>query len=91
MAAVCSRIYRAYLSLWEVANLGHLRYYIQPALNLDTDERGEREKRSLRLIGDSFRRIVIMNKVTKPHVDDDGILTMGLIDFLLNPDSLDSA
>lgn len=72
-----------------VANLGYRRYYIQSALNLDTDEKREQEKRSLRLIGDSFKKIVIVNKVMKPYVDDDGILTMGLFDFLLNPDSLD--
>ena len=65
------------------------RYYIQSALSLDTDEKREQEKRSLRLIGDSFKKIVIVNKVMKPYMDDDGILTMGLFDFLLNPSSLD--
>ena len=63
---------------------GYRRYYIQSALSLDTDE-----KRSLRLIGDSFKKIVIVNKVVKLYMDDDGILTMGLFDFLLNPGSLD--
>ena len=65
------------------------RYYIQSALSLDTDEKREQEKRSLRLIGDSFKKIVVVNKVMKPYMDDDGILTMGLFDFLLNPNSLD--
>ena len=74
-----------------VANLGYRRYYIQSALSLDTDEKREQEKRSLRLIGDSFKKIVIVNKVMKPYMDDDGILTMGLFDFLLNPSSLDLA
>ncbi len=72
-----------------VANLGYRRYYIQSALNLDTDEKREQEKRSLRLIGDSFKKIVIVNKVMKPYIDDDGILTMGLFDFLLDQDGLD--
>ena len=72
-----------------VANLGYRRYYIQSALSLDTDEKREQEKRSLRLIGDSFKKIVIVNKVVKPYMDDDGILTMGLFDFLLNPSSLE--
>lgn len=48
-------------------------------------------KRSLRLIGDSFKGIAVVNKVMKPYMDDDGILTMGLFDFLLDPDSLDRA
>ena len=72
-----------------VANLGYRRYYIQSALNLDTDEKHEQEKRPLRLIGDIFKKIVIVNKVMKSYMNDDGILTMGLCDFLLNPDSLD--
>lgn len=33
----------------------------------------------------------MVNKVVKPYMDDDGILTMGLFDFLLNQDSLDRA
>lgn len=73
-----------------VANLGYKRCYIQSALNLDSDEKREQETRSLRLIGDSFKKIIIVNKVMKPYMDESGILTIGLFDFLLNPDSLDS-
>lgn len=40
-------------------------------MSLDTDEKREQEKRSLRLIGDSFKKIVIVNKVMKPYMDDD--------------------
>ena len=72
-----------------VANLGYRRYYIQSALQLDTPEKAAQEKRSLNLIEDSFRKIVVVNRVMRPYMDDDGILTMGLFDFLLNPNSLD--
>lgn len=72
-----------------VANLGYRRYYIQSALQLDTPEKAAQEKRSLSLIEDSFRKIVVVNRVMRPYTDDDGILTMGLFDFLLNPNSLD--
>lgn len=51
----------------------------------------EQEKRSLRLIGDSFKGIAVVNKVMKPYMDDDGILAMGLFDSLLNQGSLDRA
>jgi predicted AAA+ superfamily ATPase len=71
-----------------IANLGYRRYYIQSALNLDSPEKTAQEKRSLRLISDSFRKIVVVNRVIKPYMDEDGILTMGLFDFLLNPESL---
>ena len=30
-----------------------------------------------------------MNKAMKPYVGDEGILTMGLLDYLLNHDGLD--
>lgn len=72
-----------------VTNLGYRRYYIQSALQLDTPEKAAQEKRSLSLIEDSFRKIVVVNRVMRPYMDDDGILTMGLFDFLLNPNSLD--
>lgn len=72
-----------------VANLGYRRYYVQSALQLDTPEKVAQEKRSLTLIDDSFRKIVVVNHVMRPYMDDDGILTMGLFDFLLDQNSLD--
>ena len=80
---------RVQLEVDFVANLGYRRYYIQSALNLDSPEKAEQEKRSLKLIDDSFKKIVVVNRVMKPYMDDDGILTMGLFDFLLEPDSLE--
>lgn len=44
----------------------------------------EQEKRSPRLIGDGFKKLVIVNKVMKPRLGGDGTLTMGLFDFLLD-------
>ena len=49
------------------------------------------ESRRSALIGDSFKGIAVVNKVVKPYMDDDGILAMGLFDFLLNQGSLDRA
>lgn len=70
-------------------NLGYRRHYIQSALNLDTDEKREQERRSLRLVSGSFKKIVIVNKAMKPYMGDEGILTRGLLDYPLNHDSLD--
>lgn len=72
-----------------VANLGYRRYYIQSAFRMDDDAKREQEKRSLREIDDSFRKIVIVRDTVRPYMDDDGILIMGLFDFLLDPRSLD--
>lgn len=80
---------RQHLEVDFVANLGYRRYYIQSALRLDTPEKAEQEKRSLRAIDDSFKKVVVVNRVMKPYMDDDGILTMGLFDFLLDPNSLE--
>ena len=72
-----------------VANIGNNRYYIQSALDMPTREKIEQETRSLRGIGDSFRKIVIVKDRIKPRRDEYGILTLGLFDFLLHPESLD--
>lgn len=72
-----------------VANLGYRRCYVQSALHLDAPEKIEQEKRPLRAIDDSFKKIVVVKDVVKPYMDDDGILTMGLFDFLLDSKSLE--
>ena len=80
---------RTQLEVDFVANRGFRRYYIQSAFTMDTDEKREQEKESLRRVDDSFRKIVVVKDVVKPYMDNDGILTMGLFDFLLDPNSLD--
>ena len=45
----------------------------------------EQEKRSLRLVGDSFRKLLIVGEHTKSWNDDDGIQIISIYDFLLNP------
>ena len=32
---------------------------------------------------DGFKRIIVVKDVVKPHFDDDGILVVGLQDFLM--------
>lgn len=72
-----------------MASLGYRRHCILSDLNLNADEKSEREKCPLRLNGDGSKRIVIVNRVMGPYMDDGGILTMGLLDFLLGQDGLD--
>ena len=73
-----------------VANMGYRRYYIQSALALPDEEKAAQEKAPLKAIDDSFRKVVVVKDVMKPYMDRDGILTMGLYDFLLDPDSLNA-
>ena len=72
-----------------VCNLGNKRYYIQSALNLDTKEKTIQESRSLNNIGDSFKKIIVVKDKIKLWRTDDGIVIMGIQEFLLNKDSLD--
>ena len=80
---------RKQLEVEFVCNLGNKRYYIQSALNLDTKEKTIQESRSLNNIGDSFKKIIVVKDNIKLWRTDDGIVIMGIQEFLLNKDSLD--
>ena len=71
-----------------ICNKGSNRIYIQSALTLETREKRMQESRSLNHIGDSFKKMIIVKDTIKPWRTDDGILVMGIIDFLLDHDSL---
>ena len=72
-----------------VATQGSRKYYIQSAFSLSSQEKSEQEKKSLLNVDDSFKKIIIVKDVIKPNCDDDGILMIGLFDFLQNENSLD--
>lgn len=73
-----------------VCNLGSRRYYLQSAYRLPDEEKTEQEKRSLKLIGDSFRKIVVVGERMKLRRDESGIVLMGIYEFLQNWSLLDS-
>ena len=66
-----------------VVNTGRERVYIQSALNVDTEEKRSQETFSLKNSGDFFRKIVIVDGNAKPWTDENGIMYMGVIPFLL--------
>ena len=72
-----------------ICNKGSKRYYIQSALALSDDAKKEQEQRSLLLTQDGFKKIIITKDAIAPLYNEDGVLVMGLFDFLLNEDSLD--
>ena len=72
-----------------VANRGSKRYYIQSALSIPDADKMRQETRSLLAVSDSFRKVVIVKDHIKPWHTDDGILVLGLFDFLLNPGNID--
>lgn len=71
-----------------VANKGSQRYYIQSAFVMPTDAKERQESNSLLNIDDSFKKIIIVKDNIKPKRNEEGLVTMGLFDFLINTDSL---
>lgn len=72
-----------------VANQVSRRYYVQVALGVDDPGKYEQETNSLKRIGDSFRKVVVVRDDIVPWHDEYGILFVGLEQFLLNEASLD--
>ena len=67
-----------------VVNNGAERIYIQSAFKLPTEEKKVQEERPLLDIKDSFKKIIITGDNIKRKTDEKGILTIGLLDFLLD-------
>ncbi|MEG2933943.1 MAG: ATP-binding protein [Gordonibacter sp.] len=72
-----------------VANQGSRRYYLQSAFALPDAEKRAQEERPLLAVGDSFKKIIVVGSNVKLSRDENGVVTIGLKEFLLNPDSLD--
>ena len=73
-----------------VCNLGSRRYYLQSAYKLPDEEKMHQEKRSLQQISDSFKKIVIVGDRMKLRRDEQGIVLMGIYEFLSDKALLDA-
>ena len=71
-----------------VVNKGAERIYIQSAYRMPSEEKEKQEKRSLLSTNDNFRKIIITYDDIKQKTDEQGIVTISLLDFLLNPHSI---
>ena len=72
-----------------IARKGSKKYYIQSALSMDDKEKEKAEIRALLAIDDSFKKIVVSKSYGKSWTDENGILRLGIYDFLLDESSLD--
>lgn len=72
-----------------VVNRGSKKYYIQSSLNVSDPSKLETELRPLKNTKDFFKKIIISKTSMKPWTDEDGILHLGLYEFLLNKNSLE--
>lgn len=71
-----------------VATKGSEKYYIQSAFALPTADKVNQEQRGLLRISDFFRKIVVVGDNIKVRRDENGIITIGLRNFLLDENSL---
>ncbi len=72
-----------------VANQGSRRYYVQSAFALPDPEKRMQEERPLLSVRDSFKKIIVVGGNVKLSRDERGVTTMGIKEFLLDPESLD--
>lgn len=67
-----------------VVNKADSRWYIQSAYGIPSQDKMEQETRPFRKVPDSFRRILVIGDDVRPWTDDNGVLIVGIRDFLLN-------
>lgn len=72
-----------------IVNAGFNKVYIQSAYDMSRPGKAEQETNSLKLTGDFFQKIVVENGYGQLRPDEDGILHVGVIPFLLDSSILD--
>ena len=80
---------RTYFEIDFICNMASNRYYIQSALNIDSPEKNYQESRPLNCVGDNFKKVIVVKDNIHPWHNEDGILIIGIKDFLLKENSLD--
>lgn len=82
--------YRKSMEIDFVVNRGASRIYIQSAYKMPTLEKVEQEQRSLLAVKDGFKKVIIVWDDIKRKVNEWGIITISLLDFLLDENSLET-
>jgi predicted AAA+ superfamily ATPase len=72
-----------------VANMGDQRYYIQSAYRVPEGEKEKQEIRPFLKVKDSFKKIIVVGDDIRIKRDENGVVTMGIRQFLLDENSLD--
>lgn len=83
------KLLRKQLEVDFVCNKASKRYYVQSAFAIPDNDKMRQEQNSLLRIDDSFKKIIIMKDVPASWYTEEGVLVMGVYEFLLNKDSLD--
>lgn len=72
-----------------VANAIDKRYYIQSTFRINDEEKRLQEVNPLNRINDSYKKIVVVSDDIIPWRDENGVLYIGIEQFLLDDNSLD--
>lgn len=72
-----------------VVNEGARRCYVQSAFALPDETKRAQEERPLLNVGDSFKKVIVVGGSRRLSLDENGVATMGIKQFLLDPNSLD--
>lgn len=83
------KLIRKQLEVDFVCNKGSKRYYVQSAFAIPDAEKMQQESNSLLRIDDSFKKVIVVKDTPAPWYTENGILVIGIYDFLLNMNSLD--
>lgn len=67
-----------------IANNNGRKIYIQSAYALPDEKKAEIENKPFFLTGDFFPKIIVRHDIRRRWYDDEGILNIGIIDFLLD-------
>ena len=73
-----------------VVNTGFEKLYIQSAYGMDDPGQVARETLPLMRTGDAFRRMIVTNGNGRPWTDENGVVRVGIIPFLLDAKILES-
>ena len=72
-----------------VANRGSNKIYIQSAFSIPDKEKREQEERPLLKVADSFKKYIITKYYMSKRQDEEGVITMGVFNFLEDINNLD--
>ncbi|OQC11956.1 MAG: hypothetical protein BWX72_02050 [Firmicutes bacterium ADurb.Bin080] len=72
-----------------IATMGSKKYYIQSAFSMPTAEKMDQEQRPFLSINDSFKKIIVVRDNIKVRRNEYGITMIGLVNFLLDDNSLE--
>lgn len=73
-----------------MATLGNKKYYIQSSYAIADDEKYKQETASFKIMRDSFKKIIVVDKSMKARYDENGYMLIGIKEFLLDLNSLDA-